>query len=307
MRGILFALVIFGTVLLLAFGIPSEAVTRTDEINVSVTVAQKTMIDVTPTSLTWTNVDPGSEADSSYEANSYGQIQIENIGSTNITGVWINNTYPASRPFGSGTNASYDAGNFVVLSRQSSTDYMFPNRVEYNASNTIVYVSVPTGWYYGRFRNASHEYFWGVDAASGDCNVTGRVFRIGITEHNQSATGDADLSDGGTDTRYYQFTLTNAPDNTAWGYASINVSSSKWQMCVAVKNTCDEAMFYRWNTDAPGGSSCAYAQNFTTSTLTPGSWVIANVHVRVPYGVHWGTTGSTQGKLTVIAQSSYSN
>jgi len=304
MREIFVALVVFAFALLFVLGAQSEAVTRTDEVNVSVTVAQKTMIDVTPTSLTWTNVDPGSEAGSSAEASGYGQIQIENIGSTNITGVWINNSYPSSRPFGSGTNASYDAGNFVVLSRQSSSDYMFPNRVEYNASNTIVYLSTETGWYYGRFRNASHEYFWAVDAASGECNVTGRVFRIGINEHNQTVTGDVDFTNTASD--YNQYTLTNAPDDTAWGYAAINVSASNWQMCVAIKNTCDTAMFYRWNTDAPGGSSCGYAENFTTSALTPGSWVIANVRVRVPYGVHWGTTGSTQGKLTVIAQSAYS-
>ncbi len=305
----IYVLVFFSLTLLsmaIVFLPETYAVTQVDEVDITITVAQKTLVDITPASLTWSNVDPGSQ--SGIDDGGYGSIQIENIGSTNITGVWFNNTYPSSNPFGSGTNASYNAGNFVVIKRDTESGdnaWMFPNRVEYNASNTIVYVTVPTGYYYGRFRNASHEYFWGVDAGSGACNLNGRIFRIGIDEHNQSVTGDSDLSDGGQGTRYYQYTLTQASNNNSWGYAAINVSANNWQMCVAVEDTCDTVMFYRWNTDAPGGTQCAYAQNFTSTTLTPGSWVLATVRVRVPYGVHWGDIGSVQGKLTVIAQSSY--
>jgi len=105
--------------------------------------------------------------------------------------------------------------------------------------------------------------------------------------------------------QYRQYSLDNADNNNEWGWAAINVSNANWTMCVAVKNTCDQAMFYRWNIDAPGGSECGYAQNFTSSTLTPGAWILANIGVRVPYGVHWGTTGSVQGKVTVIAYSTY--
>lgn len=278
------------------------ATEKTDQVNITVTVAQKTLIDVTPTSLTWSNVDPGTEAGADDDA--YGAVQIENIGSTNISAVWFNNTYPASRPFGTGDNASYDAGNFVVIQRRTTGDYMFPNRLEFNASSEIIYISTETGWYYGRFRNASHEYFWAVDATS-ECNDS-QTFRIGLTEHNQTQTGSVDFTNGGSGTRYNQYTLATAANNNEWGYAAINVSSSDWQMCVAVKNTCDQAFFYRWNTDAPGGTECAYAQNFTSSTLTPGEWVLANITVRVPYGVHYGNTGSTQGQLTVIALSEYS-
>ncbi|MBN2101260.1 MAG: hypothetical protein JW716_00120 [Candidatus Aenigmarchaeota archaeon] len=281
----------------------TNAVTRVDEVNISVTVNQKTLVDVTPTSLVWSNVDPGSE--DLLDDDGYGSIQVENIGSTNISYVFFNNTYPTTDPFGSGTNASYDAGNFVVLKRNSESGvnaWAFPNRMEYNASQQIVYLTVPAGYYYGRFRNASHEYFWAVDAGSGECNATGRVFRIGIDEHNQSATGSVDFTNAA---QYRQYSLDNADNNNAWGWAAINVSNLNWTMCVAVKNTCDQAMFYRWNIDAPGGSECGYAENFTSSTLTPGAWILANIGVRVPYGVHWGTTGAVQGKVTVVAYSTY--
>ncbi|RLJ06767.1 MAG: hypothetical protein DRP16_04705 [Candidatus Aenigmatarchaeota archaeon] len=267
-----------------------------DIINVSVTVRQKTIIDITPTSLTWTDVDPGSEAGASNETNGWGSIQIENLGSTNISYVWFNNSYPASRPFGTGANGSYDAGNFVVIKRNwTGTVYYFPNRFEYNASKTIIYVTVPSGWWYGRFRNASWEYFWAVNASKyPSCNQTGTEFRIGIYAHNKTSQGSTDLTDP---TQYREYSLTN---DGSWGYAAVNVSPDNTSYCVAVANTCDRAMFYHWNMDAPGAGSCANAEYFSDSTLTPGDWLIADVLVRVPYGVAYGQVQT--GQLTVIAQ-----
>ena len=272
--------------------------TSEDTINVNVTVSEKTIIDITPTYFSWTNLDPGSEGGPANETNGWGAIQIENLGSSNISYIWFNATHPSSRPFGTGANGSYDAGNFVVVKRNASNqDFYFPNRVEFNASDSIIYLNVPGGWYYGRFRNADREYFWTVNATNLECNKTTIEFRIGKDAHNQSSQGSIDLTNAAN---YYTATLTNDGD---WGYAELNITEDASEAyCVAVKQSCDQVMFYKYNKDAPGGGvgECSNAYYFSSSTLTPGSWIIANIRVRIPYGVAYGSIN--QGSLTIFAQ-----
>ena len=53
-------------------------------------------------------------------------------------------------------------------------------------------------YHYGRFRNASSEWFWFVDkTGSGDtdeCNETGTTFYIGDNAHTRTSTGSVDFS-----------------------------------------------------------------------------------------------------------------
>jgi len=284
------------------------AVNVTDTITIDIEVSELTMIDINPTSLTWSDteaVPPGGEGVEK-------AIQIENIGSTNITYIWFNNTYPSSRPFGTGANASYNAGNFIAIRRnETGKKHYFPNRVDYNESNILIYLTVPSGYKYGRFRNTSYEYFWAVtEGASGNC--TDGTFKIGKVAHTQTQTGSTDLTTcdngltatGTNPCREGTLTPATEPEYAGmWGWADLYVGpdSDYVNYTVAVNAYCNMTMFYMWNKDAPGGQASSHAQYFTTSTLTPGDSIIANVKAWVPYGVAYGY--ATQGTLTVIASS----
>jgi len=297
--------------LLVLFWLPIKvsAVTDTDIANITVQVATKTAIDVNPAALAWLGVDPGTVGGPSQEAlgPNYYAIQIENIGSHNISKIWFNATYPSSRPFATGTNASYDAGNFVVLARESSNNFYFPNRLEFNESRTLVYLRDPsnnlppdgTHYSYGRFRNTSFEYFWMVDRS--DVNCDGNTFYIGNVPHTESQTGTTNFVSGDFST----VTLTASTSHPGWCYADITVGGAGGEpYTIYVKNeTYDQVFFVHWNKDWGEGSNAEYFWDMSGNPgypLVPGNSTAALIRVFVPYGVHEGYV--KQGILTVIAE-----
>jgi len=290
-------------------------ITRTDTINISVTVAEKTMIDISPNVLVWTNIPPGTESNATYfDETASGTvveeaIQIENIGSTNISYIWFNTSFPSESPFGKGNILLYDPGNFVVISRNNDSGFFFVNRVEYNES-TVIYLNVPKGYAHGRFRSANKEWFWAVNVSDGNCSDSD--FRIGKLPHNQTQLGTVDLTTcdvgltalGPNECR--SGTLTPTSDGK-WGYADIYIgpNSNYENYTVAVEANCSKAefqvWFYHWNMDAPGAQEGAtHPEYFKTTPLVPGEKTIAYVKIRVPYGTMAGTL--PQGKLTIFAE-----
>ncbi|MDY6773709.1 MAG: hypothetical protein SVS85_00790, partial [Candidatus Nanohaloarchaea archaeon] len=183
----------------------------TDKLAVSVAIKQKTIVDVSPASLSWDNpLEPGSQGNEK-------PIQIENLGSVNITHVWFNNSAPSQRPFGTGQISNYDSGNWIAIRNDSaSANPYFISRKEFNATSRIIYLTGPDGntppsHPYGRFMNASKEYFWSVDCGTGNC-TDGTIY-IGNTPHTASQTGDADLSGNAGDTLSYV--------GNGWGYSAV--------------------------------------------------------------------------------------
>jgi len=282
-------------------------VNDTESTNVTVTVSSVVMVDINPASFTWTGVEPGSVGGPNEETNGYFAIQIENIGSRNITHIWFNNSWSTGREFATGTNTNIDSGNFVVLAREGG-NYYFSGRREWNESRSLVYLkdfagSIPpaSNYYYGRFHNASYEYFWMTDAST-YCNTTGHTIRIGNTPHTESQTGSTNFQTGSG--QYTEITLTNAGGSDAsWGYAAIT-SGPLSGYCIAVYYTCDQVIFYKWNKDAPGGTSCTNAEYFWDANsnpgfpLVPGNSTVANIRVFVPYGIYEGQL--KKGFLTVF-------
>ncbi len=277
-------------------------VNDTDTVNITVTVSTKTMIDVNPAALTYSNVDPGSTKNVSDEG--YYAIQIENIGSHNITHIWFNNTMPSERPFATANASKYNAGNFVALRKEGATgQYWFPNRLEFNETRSLVYLKdpsgnmPPSGYSYGRFRNNSFEYFWMLDSLT-NCNATGTQFYIGDKPHTENATGTTDF----TQSDHQTISLTNVATATNWSWGYIS-SGPLTGYGVAVYYTCDRVMFVHWNKDAPGADTDSNIPYFWDASgsdpnLTPGNSTVAEIAVYVPYGVMEGTV--EQGKLTVI-------
>jgi len=298
----------------------NAATNKSNTANISVQIAGLTLVDAAPERLVFNvsgGLNPGSVGTGSDVYNQYrnkpGSIQIENIGSTNITKIWFNTTYESSNPFGTGSRLAYDAGNFVVISKEDANSFYFVNRVEYNRSRELVYVNTPSGWAYGRIRNTTFEYFWAVQNQSSQSQCNSTTIRLGINYHSQTVDGSTnfDSNEGATNgVDYNEFTLTDA----SWtgggnvGYANINAGPFNGY-CVAVWNCGEKLMLYKWNDDAPGAGSCGNADYFwdntTDGVLYPGNSTVADLRVRIPYGVMMGYVN--EGTLTIIAQSDYSS
>jgi len=267
---------------------------------ITVNISSKVMVDITPASFSWSPVDPGDIGDNNTEANNYYAIQIENIGSKNITHVWFNASYPTSNPFGTGTNSA-DAGNFVVLSKNtSSNEFWFINRVEYNTTEELVYLRDPDGnmppnashYIYGRYHNASNEYFWMIDKVT-NCNESATIY-IGDNHHSKTQTGSTDFTNASGDID--SFSLSTYEN---YGYADINTGPLNG-LCVAVTHDCTRVFFSKWNADAPFHlcSNVNYAWDSTVDgQLVPGDSFAMNIKVYVPFGIY---EGSTSGTITAI-------
>ena len=271
-------------------------------ISIYVTVSEVTIVSVTPDSLNWTNVAPGSSG-------SPKAIMVENMGSTNVTRVWFNASFPSSLPYGSSNFNLHDAGNFVVIRKnQSGALWYHPNLVEYNESE-LIYLTLPAGVKtHGRFRDGQSEYFWALaNESTGNC--TNGTFYLGVDPHNSTQQGTIDFSScglsltGRATSGCRTGSLTRLDAN--WGYADIMVGKDDvttfigLNYSVMVKENCQQVFFYRWNQDLPTASATVQDEDFYNSTIYPGGNVIANVNVNVPYGV---PSGQKSGTLTVYVQ-----
>jgi len=278
-------------------------VNATSTAAVTVTISSKTIVDVTPQTMDFGTANPGSTVTQYTDGGvTLSQIQVENLGSTNLTYIWLNVTQPSSNPFGTGLTSNYDPANWLVVKNTSQTDYAFIDRVEFNATTDIIYLNLDAnsrtkGWF-GRIRDANHEYFWQINGTASYCNTTGNTLVVGQTAHNETQTGTIDLVNGNV-----YISSIAASGDANWGITNTTIEGV--QYCVATSADCTKLRLYRWNPDAPGAASCpALTQAEMTinngQTVYPGGSVIVDVQLHVPYGVPQGTM--PQGTLTVVAE-----
>ena len=317
--GFLAALLVLG--LLLAMPAKSLTADDIDNSTIQIDVSQVAIVDITPNLLAWSGASPASIAacdntkvycyDSTGTAR-YG-IEIENMGSRNITAIWLNTTFESAYPFASGNPGAYDAGNFVAVSKTNSTSrasYEFVNRVEYNATKWPIYLKLPANTASsGRFRDGNYEWFWAlVPGAGGTCNETGAAIYIsgysgGSTSavsniHNETQDGDTDLTDNAA-------TLTNLATNPEFGYVNVTFVTPEGNMeyMVLAKSDCSAVVMNHWNMDwsdlAPGTAAQYVWYQGTDGYLTPGNLTEIYVQARIPYGVHYGQMKN--GVLTVLS------
>ena len=298
---------IVALLLLVAFMGMASAASDSANASVSVTISSVTWINIDPDVVSWTGVNPGTQT--GVATGGYYAIEIENIGSQNITKVWANATFENARPWGTGDPAAYNAGNFILLTaNQSDSTLYFVNRIEFNESGTLVYLKDPTGalppshYSYGRIRNASNEYFWMIDNAAGCNGVAPPSLLIGTVPHNRQQSGTTDFSGAGVTT--VGLTQVNV-GGTNWGVGNINAGAFAGY-CAAIDGACGRLWIYHWNMDAPGAgtASCTNAKylksanGISEGSLAPGAYFAANITLRVPYGVALGTIN---GVLTILA------
>ena len=300
-------------------------VNDTETANISVTISTVTMVNIDPYILTWEGLNPGDIGNATKETTNYFAIQIENIGSNNITHIWFNSSYPSSRPFGTANTTAYDAGNFVVLAKENLSEipggatasycadlsnatndgrygrYKYPNRVEYPEVRSLVYLKddagnmPPSNRDYGRFRFANEEYFWMV---INDTNCSGKVFHIGNESHTATQSGTVDFS--GTD----DVEITLSTPSEGWCYGNITGHSHLNGYGVLVQNGISgsnrKVQLVWWNKDALTSGQVGH-YFYEGSNLVPGQSTAACIKVYIPYGVNEGAVKT--GVLTVVVNS----
>lgn len=95
-----------------------------DSAGVDVSVNEVTRVDINPTTLGYGG--GGSLSPKNFEPTSddgFVGVQVENSGSNNITQASVQNSQPLSRPFGTGFAGEYDAGNFIKVRPDNTTDF----------------------------------------------------------------------------------------------------------------------------------------------------------------------------------------
>lgn len=322
--------------------VSGSAQDTSNELNVNVTITGQTIIDIQPSSFAWglsgAGLEPGTFAGPSEELNSYGRIQVENLGSVNISQVWFNTTAPAQRPFGTADSSLYDSANFIQLSSNDSTagplrsSNTFVERTEYgidsSSTQDIIYLETNNGWDFGRFRNGSQEYFWTVDDTT--AGLAGATFRIGLDHHNSTQTGSTNLDQtcvggdeataGGASCNGYSLTEVTA-GGTTYGVTEVEIGAEDTNLaahdgganyCAVMDSTQvtgtnnPEVEFIKWNANNPAVQASPDCQAVTQymingTELAPGAWETMNIRANIPYGVVSGTLPT--GQLTVLANS----
>ncbi len=324
----------FGIVVIALFSLMNtgpqlgSAINVTDNATITVSLNIKTMIDISPENMSFGTADPGTRVtnytNSELSGASKTGFQLENIGSTNITNMWLNVTQPSERPFATGDSSKYDAANFISASINMSPDgsaigqgtMSFIDRLEYNETRELVYLNLPPNTKsHGRLRSGHNEFFWVLYGTKTQCNASSAGtlnFRIGTVPHNQTQTGTINL-DSATDTVTVGFgAMYDSGFNENWSYSTtapnfITLDSPSSSYCVAPYIDCSKVRIFRWNADAPGAGTCGlsgsgYVFNSTTTELLPGDSMAMNIEMRVPFGTAMGQVKT--GYLTVIAQSS---
>lgn len=318
------------TMVLIAFGVAmvspaasqdSVAQNSTDNSTVTVQIAEKTAIDISPSTLNYDGVKPGSvQVNTSGEQ--FDSVEIENIGSTNISHVWFNASVPDSNPFGTGVADNYDAGNFIQikptgdLAEKSYSAFTFVNRKEFATSNIPEYIfREDNTWEIGRFRVADQEYFWAAKQQSSDgttCATGSNTFRVGNLAHNKTATGSNDFRTSAGE--FSTYSLSDGTDGNASDVvaaSSVNISSADYRVEVVCQPGNGEEVAVtrsRYNPELAedevssivgnGGQFVLNQSVSSSSALQPGEHFNVDTRVSVPQGVAQGEVNN--GFLRVL-------
>lgn len=195
--------------------------------DISVSVSDETAVDIDPDELTYQDLTPG-DTQLLTEDNIDG-LQIENVGSTNITQVFASTQEPSTTPFATGDPSNYISSNFLQVwvneteegfedledSLNGNDGYEFLNRKDFAEVRDLAYIFLESeeDQEYGRFRAGEEEYFWAVETVEegvDDFATVDPELRVGETAHTSDQTGTNDFSDGAGD--YETYNLVDVSD-----------------------------------------------------------------------------------------------
>lgn len=277
---------LLGAVALLVGLVPSAAAQDSDNTTVTVDVNPTTALDINPTSLSFTGVqpksfDPGSD-------NGFPGVEIENSGSKNISEVSLNTTNNADKPFGTGLQGEYNAGNLLQarpeqgLPETTSIDasptgnsdqsgYHYVSRIDFNETRKLSYIKTPQTeseldstdfvWRYGRFRSGNETFFWAIrgSTATGDANICdgevgAALLRVGTLSHTDERRGTTDFTDSNAE-NFVNVSVSESGGSTPYGRANqVEINTSAGNTTYDVLSYCDDTS----STDSNGADDQTY-------------------------------------------------
>ncbi|MCX6819419.1 MAG: hypothetical protein NT129_05495 [Candidatus Aenigmarchaeota archaeon] len=272
---------------------PAEKTTTVD-----VSIQSTAEITVYPTTLSWTNVNPGSAGGTKF-------VDVINTGSLNVSLLYAyvdTLTDETFRPYGIDNSTNYAAGGVITMINKTGPDkYYFAGRIEWNWTEVVSNANFTNinGYHavaWGFFRNTSSEYFWAVangtnetENGNGLCNNTGTVFGI---------EDDIDAGTMGTRTPVTTSITRNGGDAN-YSYFSVSRSTAPLSgYCVAVNATCDNIYIYKYD-KRPGFSTCTNSRYLKAVSMTPSTVENITLDVFVPRGMPAGSL--TTATLTFSA------
>lgn len=279
-----------------------NADTDTDTVTVDVEVGAQTRIDVNPNSISWGATEPGTTNDTHFS------LQLENIGTRNITTVYVDSSNSDSDPYGTADPTAYNSSEFVLFNTSTNASFHYADTVSWNESKPG-FVTQPSGWieghdsgYFGKFRTVSlgsgtgdegEQYYWFTNQSpdSGNCS-NGSVY-IATEQKNSTEDGTTDF------TGVTPETLTQ---NSAWtwGYADIDSGGNAelQEYSVGVSADCSQVVIFKYNKGLC--ASCSDSDYLYAGNLMPGNKTYFWVALKVPEGVPDGNLD--QGILTFTAE-----
>lgn len=258
-----------------ALAIPNSSVT------VDVGVSSVSEISISPSILTWSNINPG-------QTGTTQTLSIKNIGSLNVTDIhaFVDTlTDEGTRPYGSGNASAYAAGGVIVFRNETDSNYYFAGRLEWNSTEDVSYkdlsvINTPVSW--GFFRNTSYEYFWGLgqNSTAGDCNDTGAQFAISDIADNGSAATRTPLA-----------SIDIESWDSSYGYFSIS-SGPLAGSCVAASYDCKKIYIYKYDKRS-GFTSCLNSRYIQSAPLAPNDVHSLTLSVYIPLGIPGGSLSTS--------------
>jgi hypothetical protein len=269
-----------------------------DTVTINVNVSLSGIIEVTPSSVSFSEVAPGVTS----FPNSQG-FTITNVGSTNFTQMYVSldvweSGQEDSNPLGTGNPSNYYAGGFVVVKNETDlsggNNWRFAGRQEWNLTEKPTDFS-PDTWSvaWGYFGNNSEQYFWDLrNGTDGSCNQTGTLLRVKEWAVNGSATA----YDLGSDAQTGSF---GAASGEEWGINTFTAGPLN-DYCIASHYSCERIFIYQWDQTAnfPTCSDVWYLYNDQTTKFKPNDQFRFNMTVWIPKGVPAGDVSSSILRIT---------
>jgi hypothetical protein len=218
-----------------------------------------TQVDVRPTELSYSGLQPGDEATATDEANNYSAIEVENIGSSTIQEVWAETSQITTDPFATGSASNYDAGNFVSLSTASATSstysgeswqtavasstseyFHYVNRIEFVDTPAPTYIDTTTDSdavnfglngnlvsNVGRFREGDKWYFYTIyhDDDSANCQDSAELW-VGTDPHTPTTLGTTDFTNATSNAEVDRYSISPANDNVGVADSGVNLNAN---------------------------------------------------------------------------------
>lgn len=309
----------------------------TEDSDVTVSVSETIEVDVQPANLDYSNALVGNRNTTSDR--NFGAIEVENTGSVYIDKVWLEQSTPSEQPFGNGSAALYDAGNFMEVKptgfpNGDDTDWNYINRKEYLVSSdsgsngvtdvpSYIQTSFSEPYEVGQIRRGNESIFFAIQADSGDdtCNNDGDTLRVGNVSALDNRLGTVDFTDS-TEFGWTEYSI-NALTNSDYGQAGVDLnwtytesgSDSSYDLLTRCAPASEQPHSFVNKYSVTQGSADDLSADGTHTTylldasnadnmLAPGEYDTIKTAINVPEGVAAGNVGAGTLSVKITADTS---